>query len=33
MEEKKELKVINVIDVAKKLWARKNLWFSLIVSF
>lgn len=26
MEEKKELKVINVIDVAKKLWARKKLY-------
>ena len=26
MEEKKELKVINVIDIAKKLWARKKLY-------
>lgn len=26
MEEKKELKVINVIDIAKKLWARKKLF-------
>lgn len=34
MEEKKELKVINVIDIAKKLWARKKLYVkSLPIAF
>ena len=26
MEEKKELKVIDVIDISKKLWAKKKLY-------
>ena len=26
MEEKKELKVIDIIDIAKKLWAKKKLF-------
>jgi len=30
MEEKKELKVINVIDIAKKLWARKKLFIKTL---
>ena len=30
MEEKKELKVINIIDIAKKLWARKKLYVKLL---
>ena len=30
MEEKKELKVINVIDISKKLWARKKLYIKTL---